>query len=68
MQSVALALAVSASVLLGGVLWGAVDGLYIGVAAFIIGSGVQVGWLWYKVQPTLARLETRQGFTRAKQV
>ena len=68
MQSVALALAVSASVLLGGVLWGAVDGLYIGVAAFIIGSGVQVGWLWYKVQPTLARLETRQEFTRAKQV
>ena len=67
MQSVALALVVSASMLLGGVLWGAVDGLYVGVAAFIIGSGVQVGWLWYKVQPTLTRLE-RQRFTRAKQV
>ncbi len=58
-QSVALSLAVSAVILVGGVLWEGVAGLYVGVAAFVVGSGVQVAWLWLKVQPVVVGLEAR---------
>ena len=58
-QSVALSLVVTGAILVGGVLWSGALGLHVGVGAFVIGSGVQVGWLWFKVQPTLGRLEAR---------
>ena len=64
MQSVAISLVVSAAILIGGVMWGAVVGLYIGVVAFVLGSAVQVGWLWLKVQPILGRLEGRDASRR----
>ena len=61
MQSVALSLVVSSATLVVGVVWSGVAGLYVGIAAFVVGSGVQVGWLWVKVQPVLERLERRDG-------
>ena len=63
-QSVALSLVVSALILVGGVLWEGVAGLYVGVAAFVVGSGVQVAWLWLKVQPVVAGLERRDAHRR----
>ncbi len=68
MQSVALSLAVSALILVGGVVWEGVAGLYVGVAAFVVGSGVQVAWLWRRAQAIVAGLERRDERSRVRKL
>jgi hypothetical protein len=45
-QAVCLYLAGSSFLLLAGVLYGQVTGLYVGLAAVITGLGIQMWWLW----------------------
>lgn len=53
MESVLLFLAVAVAVLLAGVVWGGVAGIYVGMTAFVLSLLVQVGWLRHRAIPTL---------------
>jgi hypothetical protein len=44
-EAVALSLAGAAAILVGGVAWGAVLGLYVGVAALVVGDSLRTAWL-----------------------
>jgi hypothetical protein len=46
-------------VLLGGVIFGNVIGLYVGLTAFSIGMLVQTIWLWVRSRPVLRALYER---------
>jgi len=45
-ESVGIFLAVVAAILLGGVIWGAVTGLYLAVGALALGEALRTYWLW----------------------
>lgn len=52
-ESVVLYLATSAAVLLGGVAWGRMTGLYVGLASLVAATLVQTAWLWWRARPAL---------------
>jgi len=45
-EAMAIFLLIAGGILLGGVLWGNITGLYVGLAAFGIGMLGQTAWLW----------------------
>ena len=49
-ESVAVLLLVTSATLAGGVLFGRVTGLYVGLVAFVLGNGAQAGWLMLRAQ------------------
>lgn len=53
-QAVAIFLLTAGIILWGGVIWGEVPGLFVGLAAFDIAMLVQTIWLWYRSRPPLA--------------
>lgn len=53
MESVLLFLVVAVAILLAGVVWGRVTGIYVGMTAFVVSLLVQVGWLRHRARPTL---------------
>lgn len=57
-EAVAVYLLVSVGILIAGILWGRVAGLYVGLAALSIGRLAQGGWLWYRSRPAVERVET----------
>jgi len=52
---VGLFLAVVTVVLIGGVLWGAVIGLYFAIAAFTFGELLRTAWLGWRSREARAR-------------
>ncbi len=52
-ESVVIFLAVSAAVLSGGVAWGRVTGLYVGLAGLVAATLAQTVWLWWRARPAL---------------
>jgi hypothetical protein len=52
-ESVGVFLAATAAVLLAGVAWGRITGLYVGLAGMVIGSLAQTVWLWRRARPVL---------------
>jgi hypothetical protein len=58
-EAVAVFLSVTGLVLLGGVIFGNVIGLYVGLTAFSIGMLVQTIWLWVRSRPVLRALYER---------
>ncbi len=58
-EAVAIYLATSAVTLAGGVLWGRVAGIYVGVAALLLSSATQDVWLWWRSRPAFAALRRR---------
>jgi hypothetical protein len=44
-EAVALSLVGAAAILVGGVAWGGVTGLYVGVAALVVGDSLRTAWL-----------------------
>jgi hypothetical protein len=66
-EAVIIFLVTSAVILTGGVIWGQVTGLYIGLAAFLISSTVQNFWLWHRSRPILELVKKRdQAFVSLK--
>ncbi len=55
-EAVALYLFVTGLALWGGVIWGKMTGLYIGLAAFSFGMLIQTFWLWVRSRPVLRAL------------
>jgi hypothetical protein len=58
-EAVVIFLVSSALILIAGVIWGQVTGLYIGLAAFLISSTVQNIWLWYRSLPVFEILRKK---------
>ncbi len=58
-EAVAVYLLVSVIVLVGGMVWGRIAGLYVGLAALSVGRLAQAAWLWYRSRPAVETVETR---------
>jgi hypothetical protein len=58
-EAVAIFLSATGLTLLGGVIWGGMIGLYVGLAAFSFGMLVQTIWLWVRARPVLRALYER---------
>jgi len=52
-ESVGLFLLISSAMLLAGVAWGQVPGLYVGLGAFSVGGLAQTIWLWGRSRPAM---------------
>ena len=52
-------LATSALILIAGVAWGMVIGLYVGLAALVLSTLAQTAWLWYRSRPARAAVRAR---------
>jgi hypothetical protein len=55
-EAVGIFLSVTGLALLGGVIWGKMIGLYIGLGAFSFGMLIQTFWLWVRSRPVLHAL------------
>ena len=58
-ESVGLFLVVVGIVLVAGVLWGAVTGLYFALGAFTLGELLRTFWLWFRSREARRRLRER---------
>ena len=55
-EAVGIFLSVTGLVMLGGVIWGKMIGLYVGLGAFSFGMLIQTFWLWVRSRPVLYTL------------
>ncbi len=55
-EAVVLFLVATGLLLWGGVAWGKMTGLYVGLAAFSVGMLLQTLWLWVRSRPTVLAL------------
>jgi hypothetical protein len=58
-EAVAIFLFSAGIVMLGGIAWGRIPGLYVGLGAFSIGMLIQTFWLWVRSRPVIRTLNTR---------
>ena len=58
-EAVAIFLFGTALILVSGVIWGQMIGLYVGLAAFSFGMLIQTFWLWVRSRPVLRALYER---------
>jgi hypothetical protein len=58
-EAMAVFLFTTSAILWVGVTQGKTTGLYVGLAAFAVGSLLQTAWLWYRGRPVIRRLDTR---------
>jgi hypothetical protein len=58
-EAVVIFLASTVIILYGGILWGQVIGLFIGMGAFTVSMLVQTVWLWHRSRPTIRATEAR---------
>ena len=65
-EAVAIFLFGTGLALLGGVAWGKMVGLYVGLAAFSFGMLIQTIWLWVRSQPVLRVLYERDHLSETK--
>lgn len=60
-EAVIVFLVAAAGSLVAGIVWGEFTGLYVGVAAFLVGAMAQVLWLWVRSRPALTELQSEGG-------
>ena len=58
-ESVALFLVVASALLVGGVLWGGMTGLYFALLAFLAGEFLRIFWLWLRSRAAREHLRER---------
>ncbi len=58
-EAVAIYLVVSSALLVGGVLWHRVAGLYVALVAISTGRLIQTIWLWHRSRPAMRCVERR---------
>jgi hypothetical protein len=49
------------AVLLGGVVWGRMTGLYVGLTSLVVGILAQTSWLWWRSRPAMQALQVCDG-------
>jgi hypothetical protein len=59
-EAVAIALVVSGTALVAGVLWGGMTGLYVGLTSALLGNLAQTVWLWVRSRSPLRQVEERE--------
>jgi hypothetical protein len=64
-ESVLVFLVTSGAILWFGIAWGAVTGLYVGLAAFTAGFLTQTLWLWLRSRPAIEAVQRRDGVDNA---
>ncbi len=57
-EAVLVFLVVCSAILAGGVYWGRITGLYVGLTAFSVGTLAQTGWLWVRSRPAMRMART----------
>lgn len=60
-EAVAIFLFTAGLVMLGGIVWGRIPGLYVGLGAFSFGMLIQTFWLWVRSRSTIRTLNARDG-------
>lgn len=60
-ESVVGFLLIAGLMLEAGITWQPAAGLYIGLAAYVVGFVVQTGWLWWRSRPALETVQLRDG-------
>jgi len=55
-EAVVIFLIASGGVLLGGIIWGQVSGVFVAQLAFVIGVFSQTSWMWWRSRPALELL------------
>ncbi len=58
-EAVAAFLLVGGAVMSGGVIWGQVTGLYVGLVGLTVGVLAQTVWLWYRSRPAMRVTQAR---------
>lgn len=58
-ESIAISLVIVAGVLVAGVAWGQVIGLYVGMAALTISTAIQTFWLSVRSRPAIHMVQAR---------
>jgi hypothetical protein len=58
-EAVVMSMLTSGAVLVTGVLWGGLTGVYVGVLALTAGFAAQALWLGYRARPALHAVEAR---------
>jgi hypothetical protein len=58
-ESVVIYLVTLVGVLIAGVASGQTAGLYVGVAAMVLGGTAQTAWLWWRARPAVALVQAR---------
>ncbi len=58
-EAFALSLCISVAMLWAGVVWGAIPGVFVGLAAMVIGALTQTLWLWHRARPVLDAVQAR---------
>jgi hypothetical protein len=58
-EAMGIFLLITTAILWAGVAWTQIAGLYVGLAAFGVGSLMQTAWLWYRSRPVMRRLAAR---------
>lgn len=58
-EAVVVFLVVTGTVLVSGVIWNRVPGIYVGMLAFTLGTLTQNIWLWYRSRPALMKIQAR---------
>lgn len=56
-EAMAVFLLVMSALLVGGIGWQRIAGLYVGQVALVAGNAAQLAWLWWRARPVLRRLE-----------
>jgi hypothetical protein len=67
-EAVAAFVLAGGAVLLVGVIWGRMTGLYVGLAALGFGILAQTSWLWWRSHPAMHALQVRDEALAAAQV
>jgi hypothetical protein len=63
-ESVVIFLAVDALILIIGVFWGQISGLYVGLAGMVLGNLARTLWMWYRARPIMEIMQTGEGVGR----
>ncbi len=58
-ESVVIFLLTSGAILVVGVIWGQITGLYVGIVAFVAGFFMQTVWLWQRSRRTIQAVHIR---------
>lgn len=58
-ESVVISLSIFIAILMVGILWGEILGLYVGISALVSGTMGQTVWLWYRSRPTTVSYKKR---------
>jgi hypothetical protein len=61
-ESVVIFLAANAALLWAGVVWGQAGGIFVGMAAWVLGNLIRTAWLWYRVRPTMQAAQAREQY------